>query len=54
MTSDVRPAREPKYYTVKRHLLDVIDALEPGAGVPTARRVRDGRRSTGGSSAGRG
>lgn len=33
----VQPAREPKYYTVKRHLLEIIDALPPGAAVPTER-----------------
>ncbi len=29
--------REPKYYIVKRHLLELIDNLEPGALVPTER-----------------
>jgi GntR family transcriptional regulator len=29
--------REPKYYTVKRHLLDIIDLLEPDSAVPTER-----------------
>jgi GntR family transcriptional regulator len=29
--------REPKYYAVKRHLLELTDALEPGAPVPTER-----------------
>lgn len=37
MTSNLRPAREPKYYTVKRHLLEIIDSLQPGAAVPTER-----------------
>lgn len=32
-----RPAREPKYYLVKRHLLDLIEALPPGSLVPTER-----------------
>jgi len=32
-----QPAREPKYYTVKRHLLEIIDSLEPGSAVPTER-----------------
>lgn len=35
-----RPAgepREPKYYAVKRHLLDIIDTLTPGSPVPTER-----------------
>lgn len=40
MTSTVRqPAREPKYYTVKRHLLDYIETLAPGAPVPTEREL---------------
>ena len=30
-------AREPKYYLVKRHLLDLIAALPPGSLVPTER-----------------
>jgi len=36
---DVNPpgAREPKYYQVKRHLLQLIDTLEPGSLVPTER-----------------
>jgi GntR family transcriptional regulator len=29
--------REPKYYTVKRHLLDTIQSLPPGSAVPTER-----------------
>jgi GntR family transcriptional regulator len=33
--------REPKYYTVKRHLLDYIDQLRPGANVPTERALAD-------------
>jgi GntR family transcriptional regulator len=32
-------AREPKYYTVKRHLLDIIEALAPGSRVPTEREL---------------
>jgi GntR family transcriptional regulator len=35
-----RPAgepREPKYYSVKRHLLDIIGTLTPGSPVPTER-----------------
>src|SRR4051812_18594443 len=31
--------REPKYYTVKRHLLAHIEALEPGSAVPTEREL---------------
>jgi len=36
---DINPsgAREPKYYQVKRHLLQLIDTLEPGSLVPTER-----------------
>jgi GntR family transcriptional regulator, nutrient-sensing system regulator len=30
---------EPKYYAVKRHLLDFIGSLEPGAAVPTEREL---------------
>jgi GntR family transcriptional regulator len=30
-------AREPKYYAVKRHLLDIIGTLTPGSPVPTER-----------------
>lgn len=29
--------REPKYYQVKRHLLELIDTLHPGSAVPTER-----------------
>lgn len=36
-TSAGDATREPKYYTVKRHLLTIIDALEPGSVVPTER-----------------
>jgi GntR family transcriptional regulator len=32
-------AREPKYYTVKLHLLDAIASLQPGAAVPTEREL---------------
>ncbi|MEP6599839.1 MAG: GntR family transcriptional regulator [Actinomycetota bacterium] len=32
-----RHLREPKYYTVKRHLLDIISSLPPGSPVPTER-----------------
>jgi GntR family transcriptional regulator len=35
-------AREPKYYTVKRHLLDSIESLEPGSPVPTERELSAG------------
>jgi GntR family transcriptional regulator len=37
-TADARP-REPKYYTVKRHLLDRIGSLAPGSPVPTEREL---------------
>ncbi|MGH2835647.1 MAG: GntR family transcriptional regulator [Solirubrobacteraceae bacterium] len=30
---------EPKYYVVKRHLLDFIGSLEPGSAVPTEREL---------------
>lgn len=40
MASTQRPsAREPKYYTVKRHLLASIETLEPGSPVPTEREL---------------
>ncbi|MDE3131916.1 MAG: GntR family transcriptional regulator [Acidobacteriota bacterium] len=32
-------ASEPKYYAVKRHLLEFIGSLEPGATVPTEREL---------------
>jgi len=31
--------REPKYYTVKRHLLSLIDTLTPGTALPTEREL---------------
>lgn len=34
-----RSAIEPKYYAVKRHLLEFIGSLEPGAAVPTEREL---------------
>src|ERR1700691_2789373 len=30
---------EPKYYAVKRHLLEFIGSLEPGSAVPTEREL---------------
>jgi GntR family transcriptional regulator len=36
-TPEEQGLREPKYYTVKRHLLDVIESLSPGSLVPTER-----------------
>lgn len=38
-TVTTRPAREPKYYTVKRHLLAGIESLPPGSPVPTEREL---------------
>lgn len=32
-------ATEPKYYAVKRHLLEFIGSLDPGAAVPTEREL---------------
>ena len=32
-------ATEPKYYAVKRHLLEFIGSLEPGSAVPTEREM---------------
>jgi GntR family transcriptional regulator len=34
-----REPREPKYYAVKRHLLDLIGSLPPGSLVPTEREL---------------
>lgn len=31
--------REPKYYTVKRHLLDLVAPLSPGDAIPTEREL---------------
>lgn len=36
LTSERTP-REPKYYLVKRHLLELIESLPPGSAVPTER-----------------
>src|ERR1700756_5314740 len=38
-TAGDRLASEPKYYAVKRHLLEFIGSLEPGAAVPTEREL---------------
>jgi GntR family transcriptional regulator len=35
------PAPEPKYYGVKRHLLEFIGSLTPGAPVPTERELAE-------------
>src|SRR5262244_2687594 len=37
--ADAIEPREPKYYLVKRHLLELIESLEPGALVPTEREL---------------
>jgi GntR family transcriptional regulator len=37
-TANTQP-REPKYYTVKRHLLETISTLPPGSSVPTEREL---------------
>ena len=39
MTSPDGGRAEPKYYAVKRHLLDFIGSLAPGAPVPTEREL---------------
>ncbi len=36
-TTEDRTPAEPKYYAVKRHLLDFIGSLQPGSAVPTER-----------------
>jgi GntR family transcriptional regulator len=40
-TAAERPAAEPKYYAVKRHLLDFIATLPAGAPVPTERELAE-------------
>lgn len=37
VAADEREPREPKYYAVKRHLLEIIGTLPPGSMVPTER-----------------
>lgn len=37
ITAPTGTPREPKYYTVKRHLLDMIESQPPGSAVPTER-----------------
>lgn len=39
MTDTAAPPHEPKYYTVKRHLLDLIEAATPGTSIPTEREL---------------
>lgn len=34
-----RGQREPKYWTLKQHLLDLLDTLAPGAPIPTERAL---------------
>lgn len=36
-STEVRSPREPKYYTVKQHLLEATESLPPGSPVPTER-----------------
>lgn len=38
-TAEVQAPREPKYYTVKRHLLERIAASPPGSALPTEREL---------------
>ncbi|TAM84861.1 MAG: GntR family transcriptional regulator [Jatrophihabitans sp.] len=40
--TDTATAHEPKYYTVKRHLLELIAAAEPGTSIPTERELAAG------------
>ncbi|WP_033294459.1 GntR family transcriptional regulator [Amycolatopsis jejuensis] len=35
----VRGQREPKYWALKQHLLDLLDALPPGSPIPTERAL---------------
>ncbi|MFD8494082.1 GntR family transcriptional regulator [Amycolatopsis xylanica] len=37
--SGMRGQREPKYWALKQHLLDLLDALPPGAPIPTERAL---------------
>ncbi|WP_225830497.1 GntR family transcriptional regulator [Streptomyces sp. NK08204] len=37
MTTDVSTARVPKYYRIKQQLLQITEALQPGAAVPAER-----------------
>ncbi|MFF0143876.1 GntR family transcriptional regulator [Amycolatopsis sulphurea] len=38
-TTGVRGQREPKYWALKQHLLDLLDALPPGSPIPTERAL---------------
>ena len=42
----VPEASEPKYYAVKRHLLEFIGSLEPGSAVPTERELATDMRTS--------
>lgn len=37
--TDEGSAREPKHFVVRRHLLELIDAMQPGTAVPTERSL---------------
>jgi len=37
LDANLQSGREPKYYRVKRHLLELIDTMAPGSPVPTER-----------------
>jgi GntR family transcriptional regulator len=39
LATSERAPREPKYYVVKRHLLELIASLSPGSPVPTEREL---------------
>ncbi|MDT8911069.1 GntR family transcriptional regulator [Amycolatopsis sp. PS_44_ISF1] len=38
-TAGVRGQREPKYWALKQHLLDLLDAVAPGSPIPTERAL---------------
>ncbi|WP_409494903.1 GntR family transcriptional regulator [Amycolatopsis sp. cmx-11-12] len=38
-TAGMRGQREPKYWALKQHLLDLLDALPPGSPIPTERAL---------------
>ena len=37
----MRGQREPKYWALKQHLLDLLDVLPPGSPIPTERSTRE-------------
>ncbi|WP_236796445.1 GntR family transcriptional regulator [Amycolatopsis sp. GM8] len=39
MESPTRGQREPKYWTLKQHLLDLLESLPPGSSIPTERAL---------------